>query len=883
VFATLPRTVALALVLCVAIPSICRGQSIPPPTQAPALSAQMSTAQIVLTWTPVTGITWYRVFRAVNGAWSPTPVATVAQAGLVSSGLANGTLYTFKVAALNEGGLGPYSNEVNGTPLALPVIVSAIPGDHRIALTWSTVGGAAAYEVYRSASDAGFVLLGSAVAGSTLVDTGLTNNTQYSYRVRAISATGASSFSNAVSATPVAAPQPQLQPPAAAPANVAAAPGNGQVTLTWNPLSDASTYRIYRAVASGQFSLLTTVAAASYRDIGLTNGTAYSYRIAGHNQAGDGPASAAVTATPQAAPNAPTNLNATGGTALITLSWTPVPGATSYRVYRGIASKAQESTPLATGLTASAFVDTAVADGTYYYYRATALAGSVESDGSAEASASTTGTAPVVDPATVAAFRLLRQATWGPRPGDVERVRQAGADVFLAEQFATPPSAYPPLLFDQPLGIAQQQFLAFALNGQDQLRQRVTWALHKIWVVSGMEVNNTGAVLAYYTTVQNEAFGNYRELMRAITLNPAMGRYLTMINSRSQAVSGVPANENYARELMQLFTIGTARLQPDGTPMLDSSGAPVPSYTEADVKALARILTGWTFGDGNPSTVPTKAAAENWRVPMEPVARFHDVTAKTFLGEDFPAAQTAVQDLNQALDVLFEHPNVAPFVSRQLIQQLVTSNPSPGYVADVAAVFNGATGAARGDIAAVVRAILTHPEANVATPQSGKLSEPLLFATSVLRALNATVADHAILSQRLISMGQIPFYPASVFSYFSPGYKVRGTGTPPLLGPEFQILTSATAFERVNFVASLLSDVFGTGITVDLAPYAALASDAARLVDACNVHFLGGAMTAGARAEIINAVNATPPENATERVRTALYLTLVTGHGQVNR
>jgi hypothetical protein len=495
----------------------------------------------------------------------------------------------------------------------------------------------------------------------------------------------------------------------------------------------------------------------------------------------------------------------------------------------------------------------------------TAVAGSVEGEGSREAAASTAGTAPTADPATVAAYRLLRHASWGARPGDVDRVKLAGADAYLAEQFAAPPSVYPSVLFDQPLGIAQQQFLAFALTGKDQLRQRVTWALHKIWIVSGMEVNNSGAVLAYYATVQNGAFGNYRDLMRAVTLNPAMGRYLNMINSRSQAVTGLPANENYARELMQLFTIGTD------------------AYTEADVKALARILTGWTFGDGVPSTLPTKAAPENWRVPMEPVDRYHDVTAKTFLGETFPAAQTATQDLEQALDLLFEHPNTAPFVSRQLIQQLVTSNPSARYVADVAAVFDGATGAPRGDIPAVVRAILLHPEANAVTPQSGKLSEPLLFATSVLRALNANVTDFAALSDRLTRMGQIPFYPASVFSYFSPGYTVRGTGTPPLRGPEFQILTTATAFERVNFIASLPGDVFGAGITVDYARFAALAGNAAALVDACNAHFLGGALPAGARTELINAVNATPPSNPGERVRTALYLTLVAGHGQVDR
>jgi uncharacterized protein (DUF1800 family)/fibronectin type 3 domain-containing protein len=838
---------------------------------------------MVLTWSPVSGVTWYRVFGAANGVWSSTPVATVRETGFLTSGLANGTLYTFKVAALNEAGLGPFSNDVRGTPLARPTILSASPGEHQITLTWTAVAGAASYEIYRRASDTGFALLAPAVSGATFVDIGLTVGSQYSYAVRAISATGASAFSDAATATPLAAPAPVLLPPGAAPSNVAVAAGNAQLTLTWNALADASSYRIYRATSSGPFALLATVSQTGYRDTGVTNGSAYSYRIAGRNAAGDGPPSAAVTATPQGPPAVPSNLVATGGTGLITLSWTPVTGATSYRVYRGTASNAQGPTPVATALTTSAFVDTSVADGTYYYYRVTALAGAVEGDGSREAAASTTGTASATDPAIVAAHRLLRHATWGARPGDVDRVRLMGADAYLAEQFAAPPSVYPSLLFEQPLGIAQQQFLSFALTGKDQLRQRVTWALHKIWIVSGMEVNNSGAVLAYYTTVQNGAFGNYRDLMRAVTLNPAMGRYLNMINSRSQAASGLAANENYARELMQLFTIGTSRLRTDGTPVLDSMGAPIPAYTEADVKALARILTGWTFGDGIPSTLPTKAAPENWRVAMEPVERYHDVTAKTFLGNTFPAAQTAVQDLDQALDVLFEHPNTAPFVSRQLIQQLVMSNPSARYVADIAAVFNGATGAPRGDIPAVVRAILMHPEANTVTPQSGKLSEPMLFVASVLRALNANVTDFAAVSDRLTRMAQVPFYPASVFGYFSPGYAVRGTGTPPLRGPEFQILTTATAFERVNFIASLLGDVFGAGITVDYAPFASLAGNAAALVDACNAHFLGGALPADARTEIINAVNATPPGNPAERVRTALYLTLVTGHGQVDR
>ena len=237
-----------------------------------------------------------------------------------------------------------------------------------------------------------------------------------------------------------------------------------------------------------------------------------------------------------------------------------------------------------------------------------------------------------------------------------------------------------------------------------------------------------------------------------------MGRYLNMLNNRSQLVTGVPPNENYPRELIQLFTLGIPRLNPNGSIMRDEGGAEMLVYTETDVKELARILTGWTFGDGNPATIPTRGASENWRVPMEAVARYHDAGAKVFLGQDFPAGQTAQQDLDQALDVIFNHPNVGPFIGRQLILQLVTSNPSAAYIARVAAVFNDHAGV-RGDLAAVIRAVLTDPEAGLSSEFTGKLSEPVLFVVSQLRALNATVTDHPFMSDKAEEMGQKVFYP----------------------------------------------------------------------------------------------------------------------------
>jgi hypothetical protein len=240
--------------------------------------------------------------------------------------------------------------------------------------------------------------------------------------------------------------------------------------------------------------------------------------------------------------------------------------------------------------------------------------------------------------------------------------------------------------------------------------------------------------------------------------------------------------------------------------------------------------------------------------------------------------------MEQALDVLFNHPNVGPFVSRQLIQQLVTSNPSPAYVAAVAAVFDNP--AARGDLRAVVRAILTHPEASAVTTASGKLAEPVLFVVAPLRALGATVADYPFMSVYAEIMGQKVFYPPSVFSYFSPGFRVRGTNSgnaPPLGGPEFMILTSVTALERANYIGALLGGRFGTDVAFDLAPFNALATDPGALVDYCNLVFLGGRMAPAERSVVLSAVRASSTTaSATERVRTAIYLTMVIASSQVD-
>jgi len=827
----------------------------------------------------MTGVSGYRIYRGANGVWEPTPVASTSNTSFTNYSLTNGTTYSYAIAAYTKGGNGPQSSAVSATPLAPPTGLAATFGDTRITLTWAPSAGASSYIVYRKAgAEVAYTELANA-SGPPFVDTGLTNGTRYRYQLRAVAAGTQSDLSARVSAVPLP------PPPASAPV-VIAAPGNARVTLTWGALPDATSYKIYRST-TGTFDgpAIGSSSTPTFKNSGLVNGTTYFYTVTGKNMGGEGPRATTVSATPLAPPSAPATLTAAAGNRVVNLTWSAADGAASYNVFRGTATNKQATTPIAQGLTALSFEDTTVVNGPTYFYKVSATNIGGQGPRSPEASASPEAPQPSVDPAALAAHRVLRQSTWGPKPGDVEALIATGVDAFLAQQLSAPPSEYPDTLYSQPTEMTQEHFMHLALTGPDQLRQRVAWALHKIWVVSAVEIDRADAIVTYQRALMNGAFGNYRDLMEAITLNPAMGRYLNMLNNRSQAITGVPPNENYARELMQLFTTGIPRLSPGGAILRDGEGQELKVYTEDDVRELARIFTGWTFGDGNSSTLPRRTASENWRVPMEAVARYHDTGAKQFLGATFEANQTAEQDLDQALDLLFNHPNVGPFIGRQLIQQLVTSNPSAAYVARVAAVFND-SGGVRGDLAAVVRAILTDSEAALSNDFTGKLSEPALFVVSQLRALNASVTDHPFMSDKAEAMGQKVFYPPSVFSYYSPGYRVRGTVGPtgaPLGGPEFQIFTSVTALERANFVGSLLGGWFGSDVMFDYTPFTSLATDPAALVDYCSRLFMGTRMSPEMRTEIISAVRVSPATSTRERARTAIYLTLVAAQSQVDR
>jgi uncharacterized protein (DUF1800 family) len=499
--------------------------------------------------------------------------------------------------------------------------------------------------------------------------------------------------------------------------------------------------------------------------------------------------------------------------------------------------------------------------------------------------------------------RFLEQATWGPTTELIERVRSIGFEAFLEEQFEAPISSYPTLpLFpttrstttcpngstcqrdNYTMYLLQNRFFENALYGEDQLRQRVAFALHQIIVVSGVEVTQPSWMAPYLQLLDRHAFGNFRDLLYDITINPAMGNYLDVNNN-----SRTRPNENYAREILQLFSIGTVRLNVDGTPQLDESGQPIPTYTQEDVNNFARVFTGWRFAPAPATGVP------NYIDPMVTNEPQHDVAAKTLLnGVTLPAGQNTTKDTNDAIDNIFADPNVGPFISKQLIQHLVTSNPSPAYVARVATVFNGGL-SPRGDLKAVVRAILLDPEArgDVKTePNYGRLRHPAQFIANILRAFGARSANGSSTSDGYLnpqsdSMGMNVFRPPSVFSYFSPFTVIPGTAG--VRGPEFALFSTSTALRRANFVNTMVFARINTGAnaprgtSLDFTPWLPLAATPGDLVDSLDDLLLHGSMSDEMRQTIEQAVAAVTPTNALKRVRTAVYLILSSPQYQVER
>ncbi len=507
------------------------------------------------------------------------------------------------------------------------------------------------------------------------------------------------------------------------------------------------------------------------------------------------------------------------------------------------------------------------------------------------------------------ASRLLDQATFGPTLTDIAHVQTVGLPGYLAEQFALPATLEPDIATPPPTLCAtntipcqQAEWWQAALTAPDQLRQRVAFAMSEMFVISTNSVN-ARAVTSYQNTLLNDAFGNFYTMMKDVTLSPGMGAYLNLLNSaKPGTINGVAqiANENYARELMQLFTIGLDMLNQDGSLQLDSSGNPIPTYTEVQVQAFARAYTGWTYGQpGGAALTKYPNGTADYDDPMQSYDAQHDMTAKTLLnGATLPAGQSSSLDLTGALTNIFNHTNVGPFVCRQLIQHLVTSNPSPAYVSRVAAVFaNDGTGT-RGNLQAVVQAILLDTEARAgdANPSfnGGHLREPLLYMTDVMRGLGFTCTgagagtgaeydyppgnNSTLLSEK-------PYTSGAVFNFFPPNYVIPGTSTN---APEFGIENTASAILRLTLADNLVYNRI-TDFTVDLSATSALgvtasatgnaATDSTNLVNALSNIFMHGQMPAQMQTDIVNHVKTLT--NIPQRVRVATYLVITSSFYKV--
>jgi uncharacterized protein (DUF1800 family) len=496
--------------------------------------------------------------------------------------------------------------------------------------------------------------------------------------------------------------------------------------------------------------------------------------------------------------------------------------------------------------------------------------------------------------ATVAsAGRILDQTSFGPTAASIQHVVTVGLDAYLAEQFAATPTTLADLPATLPAVCSanaavclQSEWWKAALTSNDQLRQRVALALSEIFVVSSFGANPR-SIPTFHNILVNDAFADFSTLLRDITLSPAMGAYLNMLNSEKPGYDQI-ANQNYARESMQLFTTGLYLLNPDGTPQLNAQGNEIAVYSEAQVDAFARAYTGWTYATadgGSPATFFNNIA--NYDAPMASVETAHETSAKTLLsGTVLPAGQSAEQDLAGALANIFAHPNVGPFICRQLIQHLVTSSPGSAYVSRVAGVFANDGSGVRGDMKAVITAILKDPEARQADTDSsfdaGRLREPLLYITGIMRGLTVVNdnpnGDYSSASTYTTPLGEAPYAASSVFSFFPPGYIIPGT---TLNAPEFALENTGTIPLRLALAEKLVFNAL-SGFSVDLSSTSALGvlasstgnptTDSGNLVDALGNVFLHGQMPATMRTTLIT--HLATLTDIPQRTRVATYLVI---------
>lgn len=551
-----------------------------------------------------------------------------------------------------------------------------------------------------------------------------------------------------------------------------------------------------------------------------------------------------------------------------------------------------------------------------------------------------------VPPSRSEAARFLSQASFGPTSAEIDRVMALGYRGWIDDQFARPASAHRAFWETQDAAVkaanptdpdatigtdgVYNSFWRHALTGQDQLRQRTAFALSQIFVISlqdGTVGDQPRAVAHYLDMLGGKGFGNYRELLESVSLHPLMGAYLTSIrNRKADPRTGRVPDENYAREVMQLFSIGLVQLNADGSAK-QSGGVPLETYGPADIAGLARVFTGWSwacadlsngcFSNGSLGGV---SDPERWTKPMVGYPQYHATEEKSFLGTTIAAQGTADPNasLKAALDALHAHPNVGPFIGKQLIQRLVTSNPSPGYVAAVAAAFDNNGSGVRGDMKAVIRAVLLHPEARATSDRAGKVREPVLRLSALLRAFG-----YASDSGRFrvgntdnagSSLGQTAMRSPSVFNFYRPGYVAPGSqaAAAGLVAPEMALVHETSAAGYVNYIRDGVAQGFGASASVtvngsqvtrrDLQPSfaaeLALADRPAELVQQVADKLMpDGSMPEALKTEIVTAVGAItiPALNSTgsnqsqidtakrNRVNAAVFLTMVSPEFQVQK
>lgn len=494
------------------------------------------------------------------------------------------------------------------------------------------------------------------------------------------------------------------------------------------------------------------------------------------------------------------------------------------------------------------------------------------------------------------ASRFLMQACLAATKDEVDQVSFLGYQTWLNQAFESAPSTsnwdwlvaqgYETEDFRYSTSPCDYAIWYRLITAPDQLRQRIALALSEFFVVSVSGISTQWpqfAMAAYWDLLCTHAFGNFRQLLEAVTLSPAMGLYLnTKGNQKEDTRTGRAPDENYAREIMQLFTIGLLELNQDGTPKTDGSGNPLETYTQDTITNLARVFTGWDLD----TTTSATSATTQFRLPMRHIASRHSTLEATFLGTTIPAGTDGVAALRTALNTLFNHPNVGPFFGRQLIQRLVTSNPSPAYVARVAAAFNNNGKGVRGDMKAVIRAVLLDSEAR-ADPATvpatgGKLREPMLRFIQWARSFHATSAAGTWkiydLSDPGRRLAQSPLRSPSVFNYFRPGYTPSNTAiaTAGMVAPEFQIANEPSVAGYLNFMQSVISSGIAD-VTCTYVDELKLAGDPAALVKRINLLLAANQVSAATEASIATAVSSISLTSSTgpiNRVRAAIMLVM---------